>query len=60
MPVTQKWGQMTGLSSHLKRLAIGALTHCGVHLMCAHFDLVQRTVVLLLAVVRALLHAAFN
>lgn len=60
MPVTRKWGQTAALASHLERLAVGTLTHRGVHLMCAYLDFVQRTIVLLLAVVRALLHAAFN
>ena len=41
-------------------LAVGALLHGGVHLMGTHHDLVQRAVVLGVAVVSALLDGAFD
>ena len=41
-------------------LAVGALVCGGVHLMGAHQDLLQRTVVLMTAVMGALLDGTFN
>ena len=43
-----------------ERLAVSALIGSGIHLMGAHQDLVQRTEVLVAAVVCALLDGAFN
>ena len=44
----------------LKGLAVRTVGNSGVHLMRAHGNAVQRTVVLSLAVMHALLYRAFN
>jgi len=43
-----------------ERLAVSALVGGGIHLVGAHQDLVQRTVVLMAAVMGALLDGTFN
>lgn len=48
------------LFSQLKRFAVGALIHSGVHFMSTHGDAVQSTVILVLAMIGTLLHCAFN
>ena len=41
-------------------LAVGALIHGGVHFVSTHQNSVQRAVVLVFAVMRALVHGAFD
>ena len=43
-----------------ERLAVGALIHCRILLMCAHQDPIQGTVVFRIAVVSTLLNGAFD
>ena len=43
-----------------KGKTVGALIHSGIALMCANFDLVQRAVVLQIAMMGALTDGAFN
>lgn len=43
-----------------KGMAVRALSECRILLMCNHFDLIERTIILVLTVMLALVDGAFN
>ena len=53
-------GSLAGASAFAERLTVGALIHGGIRLMGTHQNTVQRTVILGITVMRALVYGAFN
>ena len=51
---------MAGLLFQLKRLAVGALIHCGALFMCPNMNALKAAILRVGAMVGALLHSALN